>query len=481
LKAIAISIGLNGRQCRQIPNLQRLTPVWETSVLRSITIALFLFGVSASAQINVVTLGASPNGTNASATTAAFAAAFAKYPTGDIVVPAGQYLIDNSSGPLLITNFSGQLEFQGNAQLIFTTSTLGGLFFESGTGARINGLQATYATAPTVRASPNEQIKFSDTTNTTVTNISVQNSPAAGILFYNAVNPIVTNATVTNSLADGLNFSNCQNASVTNLTTLNTGDDALAFLNYAQYPNKTGATAQNINITNSHSRGISVMGQSNVTVTGFQIQNTASSGVLVAEDTAYNTRIPANVVIQNGTIFGAGTLVPLAGNHFGIEYNTQTSVTFSNITVTGSGDSGLSGASPAGSVTVNSVTVQSPLSGVGFLFYQTASVQVSNLTASNIPSDGFLFLQSPRVVAQGLTALDVSQSDPLLRAVWFEDGRSILATNLTIVSNSGEANVVGAYQGSGYSQSGSIKGITAELTGAALSIQNNSRRLSITP
>lgn len=443
--------------------------------------AVILFTGEARAQINVVSLGASANGTNAAATTAAFQTAFANNPNGKIVVPAGQYLIDNSSGPLLINNFSGQLEFQGNAQLVFTTNSLGGLFFEGGSGARISGLQAAYATPPTVRASPNEQIKFSDTTNTSLTNISVQNSPAAGILFYNSVNPSVDKATVTNSLADGLNFSNCQNARVSNLTTMNTGDDGLSFLNYAQYPNKTGGTAQNINITNSLSRGIAIMGQSNVTVTGFQIQNTASSGVLVAQDTAYNTRIPANVVIQNGTVAGAGTFPPLAGNHYGLEYNSQTSVSFSNITVTGSGDAGLSGASPNGSVTVNNVTVQSPQSGVGFLFYQTGAVQVSNLTAEDVPSDGFLFLQSSRVVAQGLNALDVSQSDPLRRAVWFENGRSILATDLKIVSSAGEANVVGAYQGAGYNQSGSVKGITAEIAGGALSIENNSNQLIITP
>ena len=450
-------------------------------VTGSILVAIVLFAGGAKAQISVVSLGANPNGTNAAGTTAAFRTAFSAYPTASIIVPPGRYLIDNSSGPLLIQNFSGQFEFQGNAQLVFTNNTQGGLFFEGGNGARISGLQATYATPPTVRASPNEQIKFSDTTNTSVSDISVEYSPAAGILFYNAVNPRVTNATVTNSLADGLNFSNCQNAQVTNLNTMNTGDDGLSFLNYAQYPNKTGGTAQTINITNSHSRGIAIMGQSNVTVTGFQIENTASSGVLVAQDVAYNTRVPGNVTIRNGTVSGAGTLPPLAGNHYGLEYNSQTSVTFSNITVIGSGDAGLSGASTNGSVTVSSVTVQNPLSGVGFLFYQTGTVQVSNLTAEGVPSYGFLFLQSARVVAQGLTALDVSRSDPLRRAVWFENGRSILATDLKIVSNAGEANVVGAYQGAGYSQSGSVKGITAEVAGGALSIQNNSAKLTIAP
>jgi hypothetical protein len=446
--------------------------------------AIIVLSLSAAAglgQVSVVALGAHSDGTNAAATTAAFRSAFATYSSSEIIVPPGTYLIDNSSGALLINNFSGQLEFEGSAQLVFTTNSMGGLFFESGTGARIDGLHATYSVAPTVRASPNEQIKFSDTTDTTLTNTIVQNSPAAGVLFYNSIRPKVVNLTVLNSLADGLHFANCQDPQVTNLTTVNTGDDALAFLNYAIYPNNSGGFAENIKITNSHSRGISILGQSNVTISNFQIQATSSSGVLVAQDTAYNTRVPAGVKVQNGSVTSAGTLAPLAGNQYGVEYNSQSDATFSNITITDSGSNGLSGVALAGSVIANGVKVVAPRSGVGFLFYQTASAQVQNSTSQNTPSDGFLFLQSPQVIAQGLTAINAAQTDTLRRAIWFEDGQSILATDLKIVSAAGGAYIVGAYQASGYANTGSIKGITASITGATLAIQNNSSKLTITP
>ena len=442
-------------------------------------IGLSLFASVACSQVNVVALGAHPDGTNAPATTNAFRSAFSTYPTGEIVVPAGKYLIDNSSGPLTIENFSGHLEFQGNAQLIFTTNNLGGVLFVGGNGARIHGLRATYAIAPTYRASPNEQIKFSDTTDTLLTDTFVERSPAAGILFYNSVRPKVVNATVMNSLADGLHFANCEDPQVTNLTTLNTGDDGLAFVNYAAYPNKNGGLAENIKVQNSQARGIAVVGQSNVTISGFQIETTEGSGLLVAEDDYFNTRVPANVRIQNGTIHGAGTLGQPGGNRFGIEFNSQVNATFSNITILDSADAGLSGTSPNGSVTVNNVTVESPRDGVGFLFYETGSVQISDSVAQNTPSYGFLFLFSPQVMAQGLTAVNTSRKDPLRRAVWFENGHSILATDLKISSARGDANVVGAYQDHGYQQSGSIKGIAASITGASLSIQNNSSKLTI--
>jgi Right handed beta helix region len=395
------------------------------------------------------------------------------------MVPAGTYLIDNSSGPLLATNFNGQLTFQSGAEIVCTDNELSCLFFEGGTGARISGLQANYQTPPAYRNSPNEQIKFSDTTNTTLTNTTVRNSPAAGILFYNAVNPVVNTATVIDSLADGLNFSNCQNAQVTNLTTQNTGDDGLAFLNYEQYPNKTGGLAQNITVIHSATRGITIVGQSNVTVNGFIINGTAASGVLVFQDTTYQTRIPANDIVENGTITNGGAPTG-PGNRYGIEYNAQASVTFANITVNNPGTTGLGGASPSGRVTVTNVNVDSVPNGGGFIFQQTASVQISGSSATDVASYGFGFFASPKVSAQNLSAINVSQTDPLKRAFWFERGQSVSASTLTVSSAAGDANVVGCYD-SGTTTAGSVKGIPTQITGDTLSIQSNCAALSMRP
>jgi len=439
---------------------------------------------SAQSVVNVTSLGAHSDGTNSAATTKAFQMAFASDPKGEIDIPSGTYLIDNSSGPLTINNFSGKLLFQGTAQLVFTNNTNGGLLFEGGSGALITGLRATYKTPPAFRNSPNEEIKFSRTMNTVLSDTVVQNSPAAGILFYGSFNPNVTNATVVNSLADGLNFSNCQNARVTNLVTKNTGDDGLAFVNYTQFPNLIGGLAQNIVITNSKARGIAVAGQSNVTVNGFQIRSTSSSGVLVAQDTANHTRIPANVVIENGTIYNAGTLAPLVGNQYGIEYNSQDSVTFTNISVFGSANNGLSGTSPGGSVTVKNVTVKSPLSGLGYLFYQTQKVQVTDSSTDNSPSYGFLSLQSSLVIVRGLTVTNAGVTDTLKRAVWFENARTILASAINIVSDAGTANVIGCFTGPGYSAtSGSVKAVTfsGKRGGSRLSTRNSCHNVIFSP
>jgi polygalacturonase len=439
---------------------------------------------SAQSVVSVTSLGAHSDGTNSAATTAAFQAAFANNSNGQILIPPGSYLIDNSTGPLTINGFSGKLLFQGSAQLVFTNNTNGGLLFEGGSGAVITGLHATYAIPPAFRNSPNEEIKFSGTVNTVLMDAVVQNSPAAGILFYGSINPNVVNATVINSLADGLNFSNCQNAQVTKLVTRNTGDDGLAFVNYTRYPNLIGGLAQNIVITNSKARGIAVAGQSNVTVNGFQIHNTSSSGVLVAQDTFNGTRIPANVHIEDGTIYSAGTLGPLVGNQYGIEYNAQESVTFTNISVFAPGNNGLSGTSPGGSVTVKNVAVHSPLTGLGFLFYQTQKVQVTDSSADNTPSYGFLALQSSQVTIRGLKVTDAGLTDPLKRAVWFEDAGTILASSIDIVSDAGAANIIGCYARPGYpATSGSVKILTSTvITGkSSLSMRNSCPNVIFSP
>jgi polygalacturonase len=434
--------------------------------------------------VSVISLGAASDGTHPAETTEAFRRAFANDPNGKILVPSGIYLIDNSTGPLTIHNFGGRLEFEGAAQLVFTDNSKSGMLFAGGSGATISGLRATYVSPPSVRLSPNEEIKFSGTTNTVLKNAMVENSPAAGILFYDAVNPYVTNLTVINSLADGLNFSNCENARVTNLLTRNTGDDGLAFVNYSAYPNLTGGLAENVVVTDSKARGIAVAGQSNVTVNGFQIRNTSSSGLLVTQDIAAKTRVPSNVYIENGTIYNAGTLKPLVGNQYGIEFNGQESVTFADIAVFNPGNSGLSGTAPSGSVRIRNVTVNSPLHGLGFLFYRTRNVQLTGSTSHDTPSYGVLSLQSNQVVVKDLTVTNAAMTDPLRRAVWFEDTDIISATSVNVVSEAGMANVIGCYDDPGHAKSlGFVKMIKSRVNpgGKPLAIENGCSNVRFSP
>ena len=410
---------------------------------------------------DVTELGAKPDGTDVTQTTAAFLSAFSRSPSGRIRVPAGRYLIDNSKGPLTVVDFGGELRFEKGAQVVFTDNSLSGFLFVGGSGARISGFRADYLSPPRRRNSPQEQLKFSDTIDTVLSDTVVEHSPAAGILFYNCVRPRVFHATVLHSLADGLHFANCQDAEVADLTTSDTGDDGLAFLNYARYPDKQGGRASNIHVLNSHTRGITVVGQSHVTISDFTINNTCVSGILCARDRSFDTRIPRNVRFTDGRISNAGVLGPAAGNKYGIEFNEQLDCEFSRITVIRPAFNGLSGTAPNGRVAISDVRVQDVRSGSGFHFYRTEEVDIVNSASVRTPSYGFMFNHCARVHVSRLFALDSSETDPLRRAVWFENGGIITASQLTIGSSRPERahRIVGAYQDSGGHQTGEVRSL----------------------
>src|ERR1700694_12751 len=80
-------------------------------------------------KVDVTQLGAKADGTNATVTTAAFRQAFQLAASGTMLVPAGTYLLDNSDGPVIVRDFSGDLRFSTMAKVQFTANTHGGLWF----------------------------------------------------------------------------------------------------------------------------------------------------------------------------------------------------------------------------------------------------------------------------------------------------------------------------------------------------------------
>ena len=435
---------------------------------------------AAPTTVMVTSYGAYSDGTHATQTTAAFKNAFSANPNAEIIVPPGFYAMDNSSGPLIVTNFNGELRFQGQAQLVFNTPNQGGLWFSGGTGAQIYRLRATYSQPPTVRVNNQEALKFLNTTDSLVSDVNITYSPASGIMFFQCVRPRLVNAVVQQSLADGTQFANCQDPQVLNFTADHPGDDGLSFLNYASSANNTGGVANNITVTASGARGISVLGQSNVVVSGFSIKGTASSGLLCGADPVYNTRASADVRIGHGIVENAGTVGPGTGNRYGIEFSLQDSCAFFDIDVRGSAGRGVGGMAPSGRIMLNDIRVSANLSGEAFNFYQTALVEVSGATAANAPDVGFYFNQCNTVVANYLTTINVSQANALARAIWFDSDQFVSGSNFTIADS--QAAATGYVVGSGQSATvvnvnGVIRGITPILANGTLSIQNTNPNL----
>lgn len=222
--------------------------------------------------------------------------------------PRGEYRINNSGDYIVIRRFRGRLRMAPGARFVFTDNTTRGLMFERGAGARFYGLKATFARLPRRRVNSEECILFWETSGTVVRNAWIRGSAAAGILFGHCREPRVYGATIGATQADGLHFANCRNARAVNIRTYNTGDDGLAFLNYRKGPDYSGGYARNVRVRNSHTRGITVIGQRDVRIVNFNVRRSHSSGIHVAQEGSFNTRTPSNVVYYDGVITGAGTM-----------------------------------------------------------------------------------------------------------------------------------------------------------------------------
>jgi hypothetical protein len=416
---------------------------------------------STSTYANVKSYGAKGDGVTDDA--AAFKKVFAANLNGKIYIPDGTYIINNSNGPLVIRNFSGDLLFASQAKLVFTDPTKQALNFIGGSNATIENLTTDYYPVPTRRIGDGD-INISSTTDMTITDAYINHSPSAGILFISSIRPKATNIRVTNSLADGLSFANCQDPYANNVNNSNTGDDGLSFISYVYRPDYTGGTATNITITGSHARGITIAGQSGMTISNFTVSSSTNAGVIVLHDVGFHTRQPANDTISDGVIKNS--------HQYGIQYSDIISATFNNITAISSRLSGFYGTSASG--TINASNIDSKSNGLrDAINLQALNVFVNNLTSEQSPGYGIIISHSGTVVANNLTATNASTASDLHRAIWFEDNKNVSASGLTIVDNQKSATgyILGEYSNA----SGTITDIHYQISNGKFAVSNLSK------
>jgi len=308
-----------------------------------------------------------------------------------IVFPPGDYLIDNSGPYVYIKGFGGKLTFSPGARLVFTDTTRRGLVFGGGTGVEFYGLRTTFKTLPLSRVNYQECILFESSTDTLVRDANIRGSAAAGLLFNRCTTPRVAHAVITETMADGLHFATCQDARVSNVLTENTGYDGVAFLNYAGYPDMSGGLATDVSVRNSRGRGITVIGQKDVTIERFEVNRTAASGILCAYDETFLSRTPSNVHFVDGTVKDAGRHPGLSekdpSNRAGVEFSRVGSVEFEDIRVISSTTDGVLGWAPDGTARLYNIRVRDA-PGKGFdltnaaYFLEDLSAQGTNLQGS---------------------------------------------------------------------------------------------------
>ncbi|WP_432827262.1 right-handed parallel beta-helix repeat-containing protein [Dactylosporangium sp. CA-092794] len=327
--------------------------------------------------------------TNSAATNRASLVAALSNSAVCVVFPPGDYPVDNTNSPsyLVISNFAGELVMLPGARFVFGTNTAKGLIFDGGTGARLYGLTTAFATAPTGRVNAEECVSFLSTTDTYVENAAIDGSAAAGLFFQHCVRPTVVRTRIANTMADGLHFKNCQDPRADQITTTDTGDDGVAFVNYASGPANTGGLATNISVTRSKSRGVSVVGQSGVTVRDARIDTTAGHGLYCAFESSWSTRTPTDVCFERARVVAGGVVVGGAG-----------------------GSSSGVRVSSAGTVSVAAVTVDAP--GQHGVFVSQSTVTLTDVAVSNTPGSGFNLQTSTctldRLLADGTNGIGLT-------------------------------------------------------------------------
>jgi polygalacturonase len=367
--------------------------------------------------------------------------------------------------------------FAAQARVLFDDLDNGGFYLDRASGTSIDGMVAGWRTEPGRRRDHAPALWISRSTDVSLRNCRVLNAPGAGFLFDECVRPTLSQVQVMHTGADGIHFANCQDGRVVDAQTDWTGDDGVAFVNYRRKPGNTGGSAQRIKVRNSRSRGITVVGQSNVEISDFEVDTTSCNGIYCAQEESYDTRVPSNVKFSHGTIIRAGTLAPQVGTQFGIAVTGAGSVTLTDLDTTDSYNRGISVLAPAGEVVIIRVHVKSPRASAGVVI-TARKVTIEDLDVEGSASYGVWVGKCDDVEVRRIHVQDVAQSDPLERAVWFESNRQVQIDGVEVVDTrpTPRRNIVG-FSGE---QTGTMRNATGPRgTGGHVEIQSYSKGIAI--
>ena len=279
----------------------------------------------------------------------------------DMIVPPGDYLIDNTT-IRQIDYYTGELRFSPGARLIAVDQTKPLLYFYGGS-PMVRGVTLTTRDAPTVRQLNAPMLLMTDCDNAIISDVVVERSAGAGIVVIRGDGLRASNIIIENTLADGFDLFNANNFDISSVYVDGVGDDPLAVIDFLDGPQITRGLARGINVKNSNTRGITMPGPTGVILDGFTIEETQGSGLLIAQDASNGTRIPRGCKAANGNIKRSGQRVVdpnYSGQKYGIEVGVSGAVDLDNITVVDGKTRGLAAFSGQvdGRLSTNSIIVQ---------------------------------------------------------------------------------------------------------------------------
>ena len=321
-------------------------------------------------------------------------------PDAAVTIPAGAYVIDN---PVVIDGRSGMLVFEPGTVLVPRSARDGGLKFVRCDGLAVRGARLRWPTPPEARSHDGAGLLFTHCTEVEASDCEVVGAPGAGIHFENCTSVRVHAISVTATAADGIHFANCREVSGRELSTRDTGDDGVACVDYASGPESGDIELMRVDVRDSRTRGIAIVGARRVRIDGFSIESTGSSGVLVVRDDMYRTRRPSQVVLTGGRVSGAGMRAPRVGNDFGIEAIEADHVTVRDVRIAGTAGFGLSAVSIRGAVVLDRIELMQ--TGVARPAVEVRACEHAVLRALRIEArdaPGLLVEACPRLRLDGL-------------------------------------------------------------------------------
>jgi hypothetical protein len=403
--------------------------------------------------------------------------------------PQGDYLLDNrgekKDGLTIGPSFRGSLLFAPGARLVCNTATtLAGncLHLLHAEHILIRNLTLDYLEGSKLpmRRADATGFAFVIDSSAHIKLLGVHVRASSGGCFWasNSTSLWVSNITVQNCTSDGVHFENDSSVTLTHMWSLNTQDDGLAFTNVAADEVKCGAIATDIHIRRSFARGISTPGGCMVTIRGFSVDTTGSSGLLVDTEPSYKTRRPHHVRFEQGVVRDAGEL-PCAGqaNKYGVEINAADHVVVSLVRVEYAAGNGLDVFGGSSEIRV-AHTLISHSRGSGVHLVGSRSIAMIDVAVADAAGYGVYIARSGDVTFDDLTLRHVatgSADQYLHRALWIDDAKGTIrgrGIHIADRSTSTSGFVVG---GSGnYARSIDIQGIRADLAAGSIRVEANS-------
>ncbi|MCC8396829.1 right-handed parallel beta-helix repeat-containing protein [Paraburkholderia sp. MMS20-SJTR3] len=217
-----------------------------------------------------------------------------------LVFAPGQYVVTHS---LAVKN--PQVVISGYGATLIATTVNDQTIVMSGSNSTLAGLTLIGAGSTRLATPSSTKVEVTGT-GVQVLDITIRGGASAGIFVFGGNDIAIVGNRVQDTLADGIHTTyGSRNVLVQGNTVSGTGDDMISVVSYQG----DGALSSNILIAgntlsgNYWGRGISVVGGSDVTITGNTVQGVQkAAGVLISQEDSWQTYNATNAVITNNLI-----------------------------------------------------------------------------------------------------------------------------------------------------------------------------------